>query len=183
MTPIPVHTITSAPEECEQLLTAFSKSFGKVLNIHGQMAHSPVVLDAFAALVQSVRRHGTFDGRTREAIALASGSVNSCGYCQAAHTTSAERAGLTEEQTVAIRLGTDSFDARLTPLLNVVRQASSATGEVDESTWQSALDAGWSTTELTETFAHIMVNHFTNYFVHYARTELDIPAAPALPQQ
>lgn len=29
-------------------------------------------------------------------------------------------------------------------------------------------------------FAHLAANLFTNYFNRYARTELDVPAAPAL---
>lgn len=180
MSRIPVHTVDDAPDDSTQILAAIAKGTGKVLNIHGEMAHSPVVIAAYNGIVQAIRSHGTFDGRTREAIALAAGAVNSCDYCQAAHTISAKIAGLTEEQTIAIRSGDEHFDARLAPLLAVVRQAASEVGEVDDATWQSALDAGWSEGELTEAFAHIMANQFTNYFNHYARTELDVPAAPPL---
>ena len=44
----------------------------------------------------------------------------------------------------------------------------------------AALQAGWSDTELTELFAHVAVNMFTNYFNHYVQTEPDLPAAPGL---
>jgi len=53
-------------------------------------------------------------------------------------------------------------------------------GAVQDSTWQSALDAGWTDAELTETSAHVALNLFTNYFNHLVRTDLDLPAAPAL---
>ena len=53
-------------------------------------------------------------------------------------------------------------------------------GSVQDSTWQAALDAGWSDAELTETSAHVALNLFTNYFNHLVRTDLDLPAAPAL---
>jgi AhpD family alkylhydroperoxidase len=43
-----------------------------------------------------------------------------------------------------------------------------------------ALDAGWTVEESAELFTHVAVNIFTNYFNHYAHTELDIPAAPGL---
>lgn len=43
-----------------------------------------------------------------------------------------------------------------------------------------ALAAGWTSTELTEAFAQISINLFTNYFNHYVGTELDIPAAPGI---
>lgn len=40
--------------------------------------------------------------------------------------------------------------------------------------------AGWTDTELTELWADVAVNLNTNYVNHYAGTELDLPAAPAL---
>jgi tellurite resistance protein len=71
-------------------------------------------------------------------------------------------------------------DHRLGALLAVARQIASSVGEVDEDTWQRALQAGWTVEELAELFAHVVANLFTNYFNHYAHTELDIPAAPGL---
>lgn len=44
--------------------------FGKVLNLYGAVAHSPVVLDAYVALQHGIVEHGTFDGKTQQAIAL-----------------------------------------------------------------------------------------------------------------
>lgn len=40
------------------------------------------------------------------------------------------------------------------------------------------MDAGWSTEQLAELFAHVPVNLYTNYFNHYAGTELDLPPVP-----
>jgi hypothetical protein len=45
MTRIPVHSVDSAPEG-RDALKALEAKFGKVLNIHGAMAHSPAVLEA-----------------------------------------------------------------------------------------------------------------------------------------
>lgn len=180
MSRIPVHTIDNAPEAGQETLRALEKSIGKVMNIHGEMAHSPVVLETYAAMNAAITRHGTFDARTREAIALAVGAVDNCGYCQAAHTLSGKAAGLTEEQTVAIRRGTADFDDRLDALVAVVREIAGEVGEVSDATWKRAVEAGWSDVQLTEAFAHVAVNLFTNYFNHYARTDLDVPAAPAV---
>ncbi|UQA91949.1 carboxymuconolactone decarboxylase family protein [Streptomyces halobius] len=180
MSRIPVHTVDSAPEAGRETLSKLAKRFGKVLNIHGEMAHAPVVLETYAAMNAAITRHGTFDARTREAIALAVGAVDHCSYCQAAHTLSAKAAGLTEEQTVAIRRGAADFDDPLDALVRVVREIAGEIGEVSDDTWTRAREAGWSDAQLTEAFAHVAVNMFTNYFNHYARTDLDVPAAPAL---
>jgi AhpD family alkylhydroperoxidase len=153
----------------------------KVLNIHGEMAHSPVVLGAYTGIQQAIAEHGSFDASTQEAIALAIGAADNCDYCQAAHTGGARQAGWSLDQTVALRSG-ESIEGqdKLHALLAVARQIATNVGEVDEDTWQRALDAGWTVEELAELFTHVALNIFTNYFNHYAHTELDIPAAPGL---
>jgi AhpD family alkylhydroperoxidase len=180
MARIPVHTVDSAPAAGGETLRRLEKRFGRVLNIHGGMAHSPVVLETYAAIGAAVAEHGTFDGRTREGIALAVGAVDHCVYCQAAHTVSAKAAGLSLEETVAIRRGDAGGDVRLGALLRVAREIAGGVGEVSDAAWDGALAEGWTDTELAELFAHVAANLYTNYFNHYARTELDLPAAPAL---
>lgn len=177
---IPVHTIDDAPADSVAALQKIAKQTGKVLNIHAEMAHSPVVMAAYAGIADAIAQHGSFDARTREAIALAVGAVNSCHYCQSAHTISATRAGLTQEQSLAIRSGSGIDDPALDTMLAVVRDAAANAGSVADTTWTAALDAGWTATELTEAFAHLAANLFTNYFNHYVGTELDVPAAPQL---
>ncbi|HCA84709.1 MAG TPA: alkylhydroperoxidase [Streptomyces sp.] len=180
MSRIPAHTVDSAPERSRETLRVLEKRFGKLLNVHAEMGHAPVVLAAYAAMSDAIAEHGTFDARTREAVALAVGAVDHCDYCQSAHTLSAKAAGLSEEQTVAVRRGEVGFDPKLAALVAVVREIASDVGEVDDATWQRGLDAGWSDVELTEAFAHVVANLFTNYFNHYARTDLDVPPAPGL---
>lgn len=177
---IPVHTVDDAPEAARDDLKALQTQMGKVLNIHGEMAHAPVVLAAYQGMQGAIAEHGTFDARTREAIALAVGAANECAYCQSAHTLSARAAGWSADEAVGIRSGEDAGDARLHALLEVAREITTARGEVAEATWTAAKDAGWSEDELGELFTHAAVNMYTNYFNHYAHTELDVPAAPGL---
>ncbi len=87
---------------------------------------------------QVITDHGTFDHRTREAIALAVANVDRCGYCQSAHTMAAKAAGLSQDQTVAIREDRVDFDPKLAALLAVSRKATANVGEVDDATWQRA---------------------------------------------
>ncbi len=179
MTRIPVHTVPSAPEGSRDALKSLEAKFGKVLNIHGAMAHSPAVLETYAAIQGVMQDHGTFDARTREAIALAVANVDECSYCQAAHTAGGTAAGLSLQETIDIRRG-QVGDPRLAVLLQLVREQAGNRGHVQDTTWQAALDAGWTDEELTETSAVVALNLFTNYFNHLVRTDLDLPAAPAL---
>jgi AhpD family alkylhydroperoxidase len=179
MTRIPVHTVDSAPEDSRDTLKQLEAKFGTVLNIHGAMAHSPAVLETYAAIQHVLQDRGTFDGQTREAIALAVASVDQCTYCQAAHTAGGKAAGLSEQDTVAIRRG-EVDDPKLHALLTLVREQAGNVGHVQDSTWQAAVDAGWSDAELTESSAVVALNLFTNYFNHLVGTELDLPPAPSL---
>jgi len=179
MTRIPVHTVESAPEASRDSLTSLAARFGKVLNIHGAMAHSPLVLDAYVGLQHSIGEHGTFDGKTREAIALVVAAVDECTYCQAAHTAGGKAEGLTVQDTIDARRGTSS-DPKLQSLLTVVREQISDVGNVSDASWQAALDAGWSDGQLAESTVHVALNVLTNFFNHTVQTELDLPAAPAL---
>ncbi|WP_028278498.1 carboxymuconolactone decarboxylase family protein [Arthrobacter sp. H5] len=180
MSRVTVHTLDNAPEDSRIELKSLEAKFGKVLNIHGAMAGSPVVLQSYVALQQVIGDYGTFDARTREAIALTVGNADECTYCQSAHTMGAKAAGLSTEQTVAIREGQVDFDDKLAALLTVAREATLNKGNVEDATWQGALSAGWSDVELTELTTHVALNLFTNYFNHMVQTDLDVPAAPGL---
>ncbi len=175
---IPVHTVADAPESTRDELKKLEAKYGKVLNIHGEMAHSPAVLHAYVALQDVLREHGTFDAPTREAIALAVANEDACDYCQAAHTAGGRAAGLSEEQMLAVRRGRADFDPELDALLRLAREYTAEVGTTSDEAWQAALDAGWSTEQLTELSTHVTLNLLTNYFNHHVHTELDGSAAP-----
>lgn len=179
MTRIPVHTVHTAPDGSRDTLQSLEAQFGKVLNIHGAMAHSPLVLDAYASLQHSIGELSTFDGKTREAIALAVAALDECTYCQAAHTAGGKAAGLTEQDTIDARRGT-SDDPKLSSLLAVVTEQMTSLGNVTDATWQAALDAGWSDAQVAESTVFVALNVLTNFFNHTVQTELDLPAARAL---
>ncbi|WP_407319226.1 carboxymuconolactone decarboxylase family protein [Isoptericola halotolerans] len=177
---IPVHTVEDAPPPSRDHLASLTRRMGTTLNIHGEMAHPPLTIAGYAGLQAAIKDHGTFDVASREAIALAVGATDECAYCQSAHTLSGRAAGLTDDQMLAIRRAEPSDDTRRDALLAVARETAGRVGDVTDNTWQRALDAGWTTTEPAELYAHVAVNLYTNYFNHLARTRLDVPAAPGV---
>ena len=177
---IPVHTPETAPETSRDGLKSLAEKYGKVLNIHGEMAHSPVVIHSYLALQDVIREHSTLEGRVREAIALAVGNEDDCSYCQSAHTGGGKAAGLSDDEMVAIRRGDAAFDPALDALLRLAREYTAKVGHTSDETWQAALDAGWTDEQLTELSAHVTLNLLTNYFNHHVHTELDVPEAPAV---
>ncbi len=177
---VPAHTTGDAPEQSREALRGLKRRMGRLLNSHAEMAHAPVVLAAYEGIQQAIAAHGSFDAKTREAIALVVAAVDECAYCQSAHTAGGRAAGWLLEETVAIRDGTADLGPKFGSLLAVAREIAGNTGYVADAPWQAAREAGWSDAELAELSAHVAANMFTNYFNHYVQTEPDLPAAPGL---
>ena len=177
---IPVHTTADAPEASRDALKRLESKHGRVLNIHGEMAHSPAVLHSYVAIQDAIGEHASLDARAREALALAVGNENDCTYCQSAHTGGGRAAGLSDAEMVAIRRGQADFDPALDALLTLAREYAANLGSTRDASWQAARDAGWSDEQLTELAAHVTLNLLTNYFNHHVHTELDVPQAPSV---
>lgn len=167
----------TVPADSRPYTDALSQRTGRLLNIHARMAASPAVIAGYSGLSAAIATHGTFDARTRETIALAVGNENECDYCQAAHTASARRLGFTNDEIIQIRAVRIDFDAKLSTIASLARTIAADTGAVPPELRQRALNAGWTRSDLEEAFVHVAVNLYTNYFNHYAGTELDFPPA------
>ncbi len=92
----------------------------------------------------------------------------------------AKGAGFDEAQTVQIRRGQVDGEDQLNALLAFARQIAQSKGHVDDTTWMTALDAGWEKQQLLEAYADTVRTIFTNYFNHLVDTEQDVPSAPPL---
>ncbi len=177
---VPVHTVDDAPARSKETLEALGRRTGKVINIFAEMAHAPALLNMYATTEQLLRDQSSLDEKTRQAIHLTVANVNGCDYCQAAYTGTAKAAGFEVEETKAIRRGELPDDDRLSALLAMSREIAANTGHVEDSTWKSATDAGWSEKELLEAYAEVVRTIMTNYFNHLVGTEVDLPEIPEL---
>ena len=77
-----------------------------------------------------------------------------------------------------VRRDSVGFDAKLAALLTLAREMTANQGAVADASWNRALDAGWSGTELTELSTHVTLNLSLNYFNQFVDTELDLSAVP-----
>ncbi len=124
------------------------------------MASTPTVLDTFLALDGAIAEHRARQGH-REAIHLTVANANACDYCQGAYTTAAKAAGFDDDQAKQIRRGSVEGDDKLTALLTVAREIAGTKGHVDDATWKTAVEAGWSEQQLLEAFADTVRTIFT----------------------
>lgn len=150
-------------------------SGGRLLNMQLQMAQSPLVLDQYTALRRAIGTHATLDALPRAAVAVAASAAGQGEYMLAVNGMLARRAGWTDEQVTAIADGRSSGDAKVDALLEVVREAATGDGTVSDTTWKAA--AGWTTTDLAETYGYLALVCYCDRFVRYARTEFDLAFA------
>jgi len=168
----------TADTNTAELLQSVEKKMGKVINILGTMAHSPVVLKAFLGFSQSLSE-GSLSPSLRERIALAIGEATGCNYCVAAHTGLARKAGLTEEEILDARRGTSS-DEKVAVALDLALKIVKEQGFVGDEDIERVRSKGYCDGEICEIVACVALNLFTNYFNHVADTDIDFPAVPAL---
>jgi hypothetical protein len=181
MTRIYRHTIADAPEASRPLLegyVSFSPT-GKLLNLHAQMAHSPLVLAAYAAVRQATVTYGTLDPRIRSALMLATASVSHSPYAEALTSFLAARSGWSPPEVRSVRDGQRLGDNKTDALIDVIREAAGRAGRVSDATWQQAADRGWTSEQLTEAFGYLALTVFTAYFLNYAQTPADLPDVEA----
>jgi uncharacterized peroxidase-related enzyme len=150
---------------------------GRVPNVFGVMAHSPLALDAYVKL-SHVTGQGRLSARQREAIALAVAQHNDCGYCLAAHNAAAKAVGLAESEIYAARLA--HGDDPLGAVATLSRRMLETKGAVPEAELDAFKAAGFNDADILEVVSRVALAVFTNFTNRLARTEADFPPAPSL---
>jgi alkylhydroperoxidase family enzyme len=69
-----------APDDVKPVYDNLSKTFGRVPNIFGVMAHRPGALKSFLGLYGAVMNEGTVEARYKELAYLKTSLVNGCEY-------------------------------------------------------------------------------------------------------
>lgn len=155
----------------KELLETVESKMGRVPNILGSMAQSPVALE-FYLQSSGLLSNGSFDAKTREAIALTVAAENSCDYCSAAHTAIGKGAGMSEEQAKAA-LKAEAEDPKLAAMLAFSKKVVADKGNVSDADYEQLTKAGVSQPETAELIANVVFNIYTNYFNHINQTEVD----------
>lgn len=154
-------------------LDAVQKSLGVLPNLIATLATAPVALDAYLQL-SGVAGAGRLSAKQREQIALIVGESNDCDYCIAAHGAIGAMVGLSATQIAAARHGHAS-DPRDAALLQLARRIVEARGKVPTAELDAFKSAGFDDAAILEVLVNVVLNTFTNYTNHLARTEIDFP--------
>ncbi len=166
-----------AAPETAKLFSALKSKLGMVPNLYRVAGNQPSVLAAMLGIGENLAG-GSFNGRTREAIALTVAGVNSCDYCASAHAAIASGLKVSPEA-IDAHLAGQADDPRLAAILKLATAIVAERGMVSDSDLAAAKLAGLSEADIVETVANVVANIFTNYINHVAETDIDFPARRA----
>ena len=168
---------TAAPPAAGKLFAAIKGKIGMVPNLYRVAANQPAVLGGMLGLNEALAG-GSFDARTREAIALAVAGANACDYCASAHTAISAGLKMTPGD-IEAHLAGRSDNPRTDAILRLALAIVEARGLVTDADLSAARDAGLSEADIVETVANVVANIFTNYLNHVAATDIDFPVRKA----
>lgn len=157
----------------KQLFDQTQEELGAVPNVLRVLANAPVALEAYMSF-RTILGGGSFEARVREQIALAVAESNLCGYCLSAHAFMGSRVGLSFDD-IADAIRATAATGKTDGILKLARSIVVQRGEITNSDLERARASGLSDADVVETIANVVINIFTNYVNHVAKTVVDFP--------
>src|ERR1700722_10997009 len=90
-----------------EFLTGLEKKSNRANHFFRTMANRPDVLKNFVPFYGAIMGPGPVDRRIKELVYLTVSYANECVYCTAAHTATGGKAGITEQEMIALRTEQD----------------------------------------------------------------------------
>ena len=126
------------------------------------MANRPEVLKNFVPLYGAIMGPGPVERRIKELVYLAVSFANECAYCSAAHSASSKKAGVTEDELIALR--TEQDPPFSIPERAAIQYARELTRTADARDTRDALMEHYSSEQIVELTLIVAMANFTNRF-------------------
>lgn len=174
MTTLKVHTIESAPEASKSLLENSQKAYGMIPGLHGVLAGSPGLLNAYQTL------HELFVASSfnEEELTVVWQTINvehECHYCVPAHTAIAGMMKVDNDITEALRNRTPLANSKLETLRNMTLSMVRNRGNVSQEDLTAFYAAGYGEQQVLDIILGLSQKVISNYTNHIAKTPVDVP--------
>ena len=159
-----IHTVETAPQAARPLLEGSIKAFGSIPNLHGVMATSPALLEAYKELSRLAMTTG-FSPEERTVIWMTVNVANSCHYCVPAHTAIALREKVDKDIIDALRDETPLGEAKLEALRTFTLALRESHGHPSSAALAAFTAAGHDDRALQDLlviFAQKVLSNYTN---------------------
>lgn len=153
------------------------KGLGFIPNLYAYYAKNETALGDYLTLQN---RKSTLKAKEREVINLVTSQINGCRYCQSAHTALGKMNGFTDEQIIAIRKGSVSFDSKLDALAKFTASVVENRGRATEESKLAFFTAGYDEANMIDVVVVIGDKIISNYLHNLTGFEIDFPLAQQL---
>ncbi|MDH4441550.1 MAG: carboxymuconolactone decarboxylase family protein [Rhizobium sp.] len=181
MTTFTSHTIDTAPEASRARLAEVQKAWGFVPKLHGNLAESPLALEAYDTLFGLVASKATLNPIEVQVAYQAINVFHECEYCTAGHTYLSRMVKMDEATIAALRNGEPIADVRLQALHLFTETVVRVRGRVSDVAVDDFLAAGFTRANVLEVVTMAATKMISNYTNHITKTEKEaFMADPAL---
>lgn len=174
MSKLTVHTIESAPEGSKESLQGSVKSFGMLPNLHGVLAESPNLLEAYKRL-HGLFASSSFNNDEQTVIWQTINVYNKCHYCVPAHTAIAHMTNVDATITEALRNNSEMPNPKLEALRQATLSLLQNQGNMPQADQDAFYSAGYNQQNLLDIILGMAQKTISNYTNHLAKTPVDPP--------
>ncbi|MFT4940330.1 MAG: alkylhydroperoxidase family enzyme [Paraglaciecola sp.] len=172
MTNLTIHTIESAPEDSKPLLEGSVKAFGMLPNLHGVLASSPQILEAYQKLHQ-LFTDTSFNAEELTVVWQGINVEHECHYCVPAHTGIAHSMNVDPALTEALRNEQPMPNAKLQALYDTTLIIVRNRGHISQEELDSFYAAGYGEQQVLEIILGLSQKIISNYTNHIGNTPVD----------
>jgi uncharacterized peroxidase-related enzyme len=154
-----------AAAEVQPIFDRLTQAFGHMPAFFATMARSPEALQHFMALYGAVVNKGLVEAKYKEMAYLKTALTNGCEYCFQAHSASAKKSSVTEEQIkhLAFYQRSEAFDEKEKATLLYAERVTRGASAIREGALQE-LKKHYSDDQIVELTLTICIANFTNRF-------------------
>ena len=172
MTTLKIHNSETAPEESKALLAKSQKAYGMIPGLHGVLATSPQLLDAYQIL-HELFSNTSFNEEELTVVWQAINVEHACHYCVPAHTGIAKMMKVDDAIIEALRNETPLEDAKLEALRTMALTITRNRGNVTQDDLDAFYAAGYEEKQVLEIILGLSQKVISNYTNHIANTPVD----------
>ncbi len=172
-----IHTLETAPEASRDMVVKSQARYKFLPNLHGIMAGSPVMYEAYQAIGQ-IYGKSSMSVLERQIVLQSINYENECHYCLAAHSMIATNERMPASTLEALREGRPLAEAKHEVLRSFAARMTRERGWVEQADVQAMYDAGYTEATVLEVIVAIAYKVMSNYINHLAETPLDPAFAP-----
>lgn len=169
-----IHTIESAPEQSKPLLEKSQKAYGYVPNLHGVLAESPQLLEAYQNL-HELFMNSSFNNDELTVVWQTINVEHECHYCVPAHTAIAKAMQIDDAIIDALRNKTELPSAKLETLRQTTLTLTRNRGNISKDEITEFYAAGYTQRNLLDIILGLSQKVISNYTNHIAETKIDEP--------